>query len=119
VVIDDELQILDAMQAILSRWGCDVVIADSLGDAIEQLDTRGVIPEMVLSDMRLRDSRTGVEAIDGIRERYGAQIPGALITGESEALRIALSKQSGYEVLQKPVQPAHIRTTIFRHLKPL
>ena len=119
LVIDDERDILQAMQTILLKWGCNVVIAESLADAVNELDERNIVPEIVLSDLRLRDNKTGIEAIDGLRERFGASLPGVLITGDTSPEQIKMAKLSDYEVLQKPVRPAHLRTVIFHHLSSL
>lgn len=116
LVIDDELEILHAMQALLSKWGCDVVTADSLVAAINQLEEREFVPELVLSDLRLRDDENGIVAIDGVREVFGESIPGILITGDTDPERIKLVKQSEYELLLKPVRPAHLRSVIQHHL---
>jgi len=115
LVIDDERGILEATQSLLSKWGCEVVIAESLDDAVVELNRREITPDMVLSDLRLRDDKTGIEAIDAIRNRFGESIPGILITGDTEPEQIKHAKQSGYELLQKPVRPAHLRSVIHHH----
>jgi len=119
LVIDDEYEILHAMQTLLSKWGCDVITADSLEDALDKLDKSGVVPELILSDLRLRDKRTGIEAMDEVREKFGLSIPGILITGDTDPEQLMIAKQSDYKLLQKPVQPAHLRTVIHHHLSPL
>lgn len=112
LVIDDECGVLDAMQALLSKWGCEVVIAESLDDAVAELNKRQITPDLVLSDLRLRDGATGIEAIEGVRHQFGDSIPGVLITGDTEPSRIKIAKESGYELLQKPLRPAHLRAVI-------
>lgn len=116
LVIDDEREILDAMQVLLSKWGCEVITAESLGDAITQLERKGMKPELVLSDLRLREDKTGVEAINGIRVRFGEAIRGILVTGDTNPDQIKRAKESGYELLQKPVRPAHLRMVMRHHL---
>lgn len=116
LVIDDERDILQAMKAILLKWGCKVVTAESLADALNELDKKNIVPDIVLSDLRLRDNKTGIEAIDSLREKYSKLLPGILITGDTAPERIVLLEGSGYELLQKPVRPAHLRTVIFHHL---
>ena len=119
VVIDDEHDILQAMQTILSKWGCNVVTAESLAEAVNELDKKNIVPEIVLSDLRLRDNKTGIEAIDSLREIFGTSLPGVLITGDTSPEKISLVEKSGYELLQKPVRPAHLRTVIFHHLSDI
>lgn len=116
LVIDDEHEILYAMETLLSKWGCEVVTADSLEEAIKKLAEREFLPELVLSDLRLRDNKTGVEAIDGIRETVGKSLPGILITGDTDQEQIKRVKQNDYELMQKPVRPAHLRSAIQHHL---
>lgn len=116
LVIDDEHEILHAMKTLLSKWGCDIVTADSLVTAINHLEEREFVPELVLSDLRLRDDETGIQAIDGVREKFGDLIPGILITGDTDPERIKLVKLSEYELLQKPVRPAQLRTAIHHNI---
>ena len=115
LVIDDEHDILDAMQTLLSRWGCDVVAAESLEDAIEVLNKNKVVPDLILSDLRLRNEMTGIEAINSLKKQFGASIGGILITGETSPEQIKLAKESGYEVLQKPVKPMLLRAVIHHY----
>lgn len=74
------------------------------------------MPELVLSDLRLRNDETGIEANDNLREMFGDAIPDILITGDTDPERIKRVKQAGYEVLQKPVRPAHLHMVINHNL---
>ena len=116
LVIDDERAILEAMHIRLSKWGCEVVTAESLDEAVSTLHRCRLKPDLLLSDLRLRDGKSGIEAIDSLRRLYGRSIPGILITGDIASEQIRAAKESGYEVLQKPVHPAHLRTVIQHHL---
>ena len=116
VVIDDERDIRDAMCTLLSKWGCEVVTADSLTEAVKVLREVGATPELIVSDLRLRDGCTGVEAIDGLRAQFGASIPGILVTGETISEQLGFAKDSGYELLQKPVKPIRLRSVIQQQL---
>ena len=116
LVIDDQQEILDAMATLLGKWGCQVIIAESLHEALAQLEQQGVVPELILSDLRLRDPGNGIQAIDALRQQYGDAIPGILITGDTAPEQLNLVKQSAYPVLQKPVQPARLRAAIHQQL---
>lgn len=112
VVIDDERDVLQAMMSVLSKWGCRVVASSSLSEALEALEGRNLTPELVLSDLRLRDDKTGIEAIDSLRKIFSTSLPGVLITGDIAPERIVSARQSGYAVVHKPVRPAQLRTVI-------
>lgn len=116
VVIDDERDIRDAMHTLLSRWGCQVVTADSLTEAVQALRENEMTPELIISDLRLRDGCTGVEAIDGLQTQFAATIPGILVTGETLPEQLTLARDSGYELLQKPVQPIRLRLVMQQQL---
>lgn len=110
VYIDDDASARDALGLLLADWGCRTVIAESLQDAIHKLDSQGT-PDVVLSDYSLRDGRTGVEAIEEMRLRYGPVV-GAILTGETSATQIRLAGELEYPVLGKPVTARDLRTLL-------
>ena len=116
LVIDDEREIRDAMRTLLSKWGCEVVTAESPEEAENIVYEKGITPDLIISDLRLHGSWTGVQALDGLRERFGAAIPCILITGETDLEQLKLVKDSGYALLQKPVRPIRLRSAIQQHL---
>lgn len=116
LVIDDEREILDAMQTLLSRWGCKVIVAESLQEAVDALNKNKIIPDLILSDLRLQSDMTGIETISNLRDRFGSSIPGILITGDTAPEQIKMAKENGYELLQKPVKPIRLRAVIHHYL---
>lgn len=109
LVIDDEKAILDALALLLEGWGCEVLAAESVEVARQLLQGRVAPPDAILSDYRLREHITGVEAIRAIEAMYGQEIPALLITGDLAILQSAEEGGQPYRVLQKPVQPARLR----------
>ncbi len=109
LVIDDESAILDALTVLLEGWGCEVVAAESVEVARQLLQKQATPPDAILSDYRLREHITGVEAIKTIEAMYGKEIPALLITGDLAILQVAEESAQPYRVLQKPVQPARLR----------
>lgn len=112
VVIDDETEILAAMKSLLSQWGSEVVAATSLSQAIAKLEIEGQIPDMVISDLRLKNNQTGLEAIDCLRSKFGLNIKGIIVTGETSPNKIRDVTNSDYLLLQKPVKPINLRMAI-------
>ncbi|NNF96191.1 MAG: response regulator [Halobacteria archaeon] len=109
LVIDDEKAILDALKLLLTGWGCDVITAETVEEARQELHSRDVTPNAILSDYRLRENITGIEAIKAIEAMLGQEIPALLITGD---MTIEPSSEEGmdeYRILHKPVQPARLR----------
>ncbi|MFT3733997.1 MAG: hybrid sensor histidine kinase/response regulator [Rhodocyclaceae bacterium] len=113
LIIDNEPVIQQAMAALLTAWGCRPIAAESLEHALAQLDTA---PDAILADYRLLEGRTGIEAIEGVRQRFGRPIPAAIITGDTDPHRIAEARASGFPLLQKPTPSAHLREVLSKLL---
>ncbi|MDC0663865.1 hybrid sensor histidine kinase/response regulator [Marinobacter sp. SS21] len=113
--IDNDVKILQGMQALLTNWQCQVTAATSLDNAVAKLDGRQ--PDIMLADYQLDDDQNGLDAMDAIREKSGTDLPGILITGYlgEEVKEDAL--QRGYQVLYKPVKPAALRALVNKLLK--
>ena len=109
LVVDDEPGVLSATGRLLTGWGCEALLAESLGEAASRLKRDHWEPQFVLCDYRLREGATGVDALDWLRSLYGERLPCLLITGDIEAERLRAVRESGYTILHKPVQPAKLR----------
>jgi DNA-binding NtrC family response regulator len=113
LIIDDEENIREGLARILELWGYQVITAPDLDSAKLQLDENverdNCQPDVIISDYRLRENRTGVEAIKAIHEKYNAEIPALLITGDVLQDRLIDMKKSNFQVLFKPVAPMKLR----------
>jgi two-component system, sensor histidine kinase len=109
-VVDDEIDILRSMQALLGVWGIEALTADSPA-AAERIFGQYGCPDLMIVDLRLGGNEHGAQLADRLRLRYGS-FPVLIITGEtaSEALRQA--NESGYTLLQKPIAPEVLRRAI-------
>jgi CheY-like chemotaxis protein len=117
VVIDDDELVLDGMRGMLQSWGYRVVTGASDTAALAQLSQAGGRADLMISDYRLASGRTGIEAIEHLRDVLGAPVPALLVSGDTgpELLREASAR--GYQLLHKPVLPMELRTTLNRLLK--
>ena len=86
--------------------------------AIAQTVEAGVKPDAILSDFRLANHVTGVEAIAAIRRHFGVDIPAALVTGDTAAEIATLAHEAGLLLLTKPTPPAQLRAVLTRLLLP-
>ncbi|CBS90863.1 hybrid sensor histidine kinase/response regulator [Azospirillum lipoferum] len=109
VVVDDDTIILLSMRAMLEEWGYDVVAAVSADEAIQSLLNLGRQPAMIVADYRLREGRTGVEAIRDIYGVCGVRVPAVVLTGDTDPARIAEVQRSGHRLVHKPVSAPMLR----------
>jgi signal transduction histidine kinase/CheY-like chemotaxis protein len=117
VVVDDDALVLDAMGGILKSWGCSVVTAKSDTDALVALAGHARQPDLIISDYRLGDGRTGFDVIERLRSSFGAHIPAFLISGDTAPERLREARASGYYLLHKPVLPMTLRSVVSQLLK--
>nr|WP_315199446.1 hybrid sensor histidine kinase/response regulator [uncultured Aquabacterium sp.] len=101
LLVEDDEVVLSAMSDLLLTWGCGCETATDVDQALARLDA--FTPDLVLADYRLRDHRTGLEAVARIRERLGAGLPALIITGDTAAQRLREAHASGLMLLHKPV----------------
>ncbi|MFT4178618.1 MAG: hybrid sensor histidine kinase/response regulator [Thermomonas sp.] len=114
LVIDDEISILEGLRALLEEWGCDIRAAENEAEALQQVAHWPTPPDLVISDLRLREGRSGMDALRALARHYGQdpQQPGfarLLVTGETRPDRIGEIAASRIPVLFKPVSPQRLR----------
>lgn len=108
VVIDDEATVRAGMLAVLEAWGCETVLAGSGDEALENLHGRAP-PHVIIADYRLRDDKTGAQAIEQLRREFDMDIPAVIITGDTDPARLREAQASGHALMHKPVQPGKLR----------
>jgi two-component system, sensor histidine kinase len=107
--IDDDEAILAAMVEVFDHWNVALAAGEDAEQVRAELQALGRVPDLILCDYRLRGGHTGVEAVQLLREAFGADIPAALLTGDTATDTIQAIKASQLPVLHKPIKPAKLR----------
>ena len=115
LIIDDERSNLDALDALLRGWKCKVISAESGEEACEKIRAQEIKPDCVLTDYRLRNNKTGLDAIRDIAEVTGEDVPAVLITGDVAIKKLHEEGADAYHLMHKPVQPARLRA-LLKHI---
>jgi Na+/proline symporter/signal transduction histidine kinase len=102
--LDNDRDILDGMTQLLRRWGCTVMCATHLAQALE-LNTQHPA-DVWLIDQHLDDAVLGVEVLE---EYVPIGTAAALITADSDPDLPKRVKDAGAVFLKKPLQPAALR----------
>ncbi|TXK62259.1 PAS domain-containing hybrid sensor histidine kinase/response regulator [Alkalisalibacterium limincola] len=105
--LDNDREILDGMEALLGRWGVDVVTAETVEQAMAA--ARAHQPEVILADYHLHDELDGLTALTALRGLCGQETPGALLTADGSDGVKRLARAAGFPVLTKPLKPASLR----------
>ncbi|MBL8352178.1 MAG: hybrid sensor histidine kinase/response regulator [Burkholderiaceae bacterium] len=103
LVIDDEADIRDSMQALLEQLGCEPVCVEDLAAAQARV-RGGFAPQLLLADHRLRQG-DGLAALAALRAELGP-LPAMLVTGDTAPATLAALAASGHRVLHKPLDGA-------------
>lgn len=117
IVIDDDLQVRAAMQNLMISWGCHCMIAESARDAIGKVDGKKI--DLMLVDYRLREGKTGREAIEDVREHLGEHVPAIIITGDTGTDRISEAQIADALLLHKPASTSQLLRMMHSLLKPI
>lgn len=112
LVIDDEEDACLALEGLLETWGCVVMCAQSGAEAVQQLDEIGDVPDLIISDYRLRDGETGGSVIDQVRQHLDIDLPAIVLTGDIAPERLKDIQALGFPLLHKPCEPDLLRQEI-------
>jgi signal transduction histidine kinase len=115
LVIEDDELVAQAMQMMLSAWGCKVAMASGIQDALAHLRV-SPCPQLILSDYRLRAGENGFDTVRLIRSALKTQIPACIMSGDVESNLSNLCRDAGIEFMQKPVRPGILRNQILQLL---
>jgi Na+/proline symporter/signal transduction histidine kinase/ActR/RegA family two-component response regulator len=108
--IDNDEAILDAMRALLGRWGVDCRTAIGLSEAMLVLDEVQV--DLILADYHLGEDVDGLDVLQRLRELIVPMPPAAMITADGSTELKQRARALGYPLLHKPVRPAALRALL-------
>ncbi|WCP67324.1 hybrid sensor histidine kinase/response regulator [Vibrio tubiashii] len=111
--VDNETDILVGMETLLGRWGCDVRTAVDLVNSLQAIEETWV-PDVILSDYRLDNGRTGLEVLQQCRLRLGDSFIGVIISADRTDDMLDGIKSNGFSFIPKPVKPLKLRAVLNR-----
>lgn len=111
LVIEDEVNISEALQFILSRDGWDVLTHAEGGDAVNVVGRTG--PDVLILDVML-PGRSGYDILQALRGADAtAHLPVLMLTAKGQAADRALAQQMGAtRFMSKPFANAEIIAAI-------
>jgi len=115
--VDNEPDILEAMNLLLDRWGCPtVMLARTQAQAAQQVLMHGT-PDFVLVDYHLDDQSHGLQVMQHLDNILGTQLPAIVITADRTSGLEKAVRARGYGLLLKPIRPAALRALMTNMLK--
>ena len=98
--IDDEKDVRDALDILLSAMGFKVDLAETTAKAMKLARTNK--PDLILCDFTLGAGNNGIAAIKKLQNLY-TNTPALLVTGDTHPARLIQAKKAGLEMVHKPV----------------
>ena len=114
LVVDDDLEVLQAMIHLIKNWDMIPITARNSFEAFGALENQHLTPDLIICDHRLSDDETGLDVIKKIQHRF--EIPALMITGDTAPENLNAIEQSGFPVLHKPVSPDALYATLSKIL---
>ena len=112
LLVDDDRLIREATADLLIRWGCRVVTAATVPQALALLDDGGTAPfDFVLSDLQLEQADDGWKVIEAAARHQPAPRL-LLISGNTAPETLREVKHRQVTLLTKPVSPARLRAAL-------
>lgn len=116
-VVDNDQAICSGMQTLLEGWGCKVLTAVSLVDLEQQVNLAESPVDVILADYHLDDDENGVDVVAEVNRLRARPVPVLMITANySNELKQHIRNQ-GYMLMNKPVKPLKLRTTLTHILR--
>jgi len=115
--VDNEPDILEAMNLLLDRWGCPaVLLAETQAQAAQQVLMHGA-PDFVLVDYQLNDQSDGLQVMSHLDKILNTNLPAIVITADRSSELEERVKARGYGLLRKPIRPAALRALMSNMMK--
>ena len=123
VYVDDDQENLAAIKALLSRWGCEVNVMNSIDKAIAYLNTDNPTPDVLLMDYQLDQSaKTGIELAEQMQTFWqehdhdlSSNSPMVCIVSAATELGLAsAAKEKQFHFLPKPLNAGRLRALLMQ-----
>jgi DNA-binding NtrC family response regulator len=114
LVIDDERLVRWSLAQKMTRWGYEVVEAESGAAGLRALTEES--PDLLLLDMKLPDAK-GTDVLENLRKNW-PELPVVMITafGVIEDVVTAM-RRGAYDFITKPIDDAKLQSTVVHALE--
>jgi len=116
VLVEDERAVLEATQLFLESDGFQVYTASSAEEAWQKIQDLEIEPDLIITDYRLPQARTGIEVVRQIRKVLDNNVPGIILTGDASPALTREAQENSLQLLHKPTDPEGLLALIYRLL---
>ena len=89
-----------------------MAIATSAAEALDNIRALDEVPDVIVADLHLDNGKTGIEAVEEIRNAIKTSVPAIIVTADYSAKAASDTASFGHELLKKPIKPAEMRSLL-------
>lgn len=115
VCVDDDPENINALRALLEKWGSSCETFTRAEDALEYARNHPK-PAGVLLDYQLGQGMDGLALAEALQTIWGEPLQGALVTAVREGDVKIQARKLGLQFLAKPVKPAQLKA-LLQHIQ--
>jgi two-component system CheB/CheR fusion protein len=116
VVVDDDPDLGELLELLLSEQGHSVKTAHDGASALKLVAAGAIRPEIIISDYNLPGGMNGLAVLAGLRELLRHPVPGVILTGDISTASLAQIARHDCVQLSKPVVASELLKVVERLL---
>ena len=117
LVIDNEIDVAEAMRILLLAWGYKVYTAENSSQAFATISNANIKIDLIISDFQLDENINGLDLCTELSAKLKNKVPVMIVTGNTDLKTIKLISESNATLLHKPIFPPQFRLSIENLLK--
>ncbi|MGY0592105.1 MAG: response regulator, partial [Paraglaciecola chathamensis] len=111
-LVDNDISVCEGMSRLLAGWGCKIITAVSLNELKDKVDIAYDKVDILMVDYHLNDGELGLDVAQHINQIRRTALPTIMITANySQSLKNEI-KNSKILLLNKPVKPMKLKTSM-------
>jgi two-component system CheB/CheR fusion protein len=115
LIIDDDPIVRNMVKMLLDQEGHRTTVAGDVATALDIAKKDAAKLDLVIADYNLSCGASGLDAIAGLRQQLGRDIPAIVLTGDIATITLRTIADQGHIQLNKPVKSQQLISQI-QHL---
>ena len=116
LIVEDDPSVREMLALLLDGEGHRTTTVADGRKALELAGQGAIRPDLIVADYNLPQGLNGLQAVAGLRETLGREVPAVILTGDISTGTLREIAQGGYLHLNKPVKARELTDLIRRCL---
>lgn len=112
LLVDDHRDTLEAAHALLRNWGCFVLLARDVREAVEQVEKSPRFPDAILTDHHLGQGESSFDVVTAVGAGLPEPVPVFVISADSSGETRRVTEEAGWTFVSKPIDASGLRSLL-------